>query len=290
MFSIMRISKVPEAAEVYLGTGSKNTQDFSVVTWNVNSVAARLPALLNIFQDLSPDFVLLQEIKCKDEAFPVEEISKFGYKSFVHGEKSYNGVAILAKDTHTCTLHQKEFGFADSASRYIEINAQISGSDRNFSIASVYAPNGTSLESPRFTYKLDFLSHLRSYLEEMRALERPLIIGGDFNVARDYKDIPSAVASKERLCFSVEERMALRRIFDVGLYDCFRLVDGVSESYTWWDYRAGAFERNSGLRIDYILASGDLCQNLLTCLHYKKHREIDTRPSDHIPVVATYSF
>lgn len=248
-----------------------------IVTWNVNSVGARLQHLLSYLESTKPDIVLLQELKCLTENFPKMEVEDLGYNIAIHGQKSYNGVAILSRhpiNDVTTTLPGED---TDLESRYIE--AVI----KDIRVASVYVPNGQEAGSDKFGYKLRFLKRLRGHFENTLQYNEKFVIGGDYNVAPDPVDVYDPVALKGTVCFHPEERANFRAIEYLGLTDAFRAANPTRQKFSWWDYRAGAFQHNKGLRIDHILLSPEAADKLSECDIDTQPRALD-RPSDHAPV------
>jgi len=257
-----------------------------IATWNVNSIKARLPHLLAWLKAESPDIALLQETKCTDDNFPRLELEDLGYNLAFHGEKSYNGVAILSKHPLEDVTRGLPGGDEDSQARYIE--AVVSVGNVAFRIASVYVPNGQSPDSEKFPYKLRFLERLRTHAARLLEYEEMLVIGGDYNVAPNPIDIYDPVRLNGTTCFHPEERTRLHALLHLGLYDAFRLRHPEPGQYTFWDYRAGAFDMNAGYRIDYLLLSPQAADRLQDCKICKDIRALE-KPSDHAPVLATFA-
>lgn len=255
-----------------------------VITWNVNSVAMRLGQVLELIDLEKPDFIFLQEIKCGVEKFPSEEFEKLGYRSFVNGQKAYNGVAILMKNNaHDAQMSKNGFadGF-DHESRYAEVSIKIKNMD--LSLVSIYVPNGQAVTSEKFPYKLSFLKELRKHIAE-----KTVIIGGDFNVAPYDIDVKNLEARRNSLGFHPLEQKEIRAFYDLGFYDPLRLVNQDEGIYSWWDYRSGGWHRNDGMRIDYFLISSNLTKYVKNVRYLKEFREKE-KPSDHIPVVCELNF
>ncbi len=252
-----------------------------IVTWNVNSIKARIEHLLEWLIAEKPDVALLQELKCKSDHFPYELIEDLGYNIAVHGQKTYNGVAILSKKP----LSDVNTNFPDNPlpeeARYIE--AFVNCSNYGFKVASVYVPNGQDLSSKKYEQKLAFLHALAQYLGQPLKIERSLIVGGDFNVAFTEMDVYNCHELEESICFSLSERQALRKLLSVGLVDPFRLINPQEEGFTWWDYRGNAFIRGHGMRIDYIFCSPEMAEKSQKC-YISKHLRAKNRPSDHVPL------
>ena len=248
-----------------------------LATWNVNSLRVRLPHLLEWLAQTKPDVVCLQETKLEDANFPVADIEGAGYRCLYVGQKTYNGVAILSRTPATDpTLGIP--GFADEQKRVVA--ATVDG----VRVVCVYVPNGESVDSPKYDYKLAWLDALRIWLESEIARYPLLAVLGDFNVAPEERDVHDARLWEGKVLFSEPERAALRRLFDLGLIDSFRLFEQPEKSFSWWDYRMNQFKRNMGLRIDHILLSAPLTQNAKASVIDKPVRAQE-RPSDHAPVI-----
>ena len=248
-----------------------------LATWNVNSLRVRLPHLLEWLAQTKPDVVCLQETKLEDANFPVADIEGAGYRCLYVGQKTYNGVAILSRTPATDpTLGIP--GFADEQKRVVA--ATVDG----VRVVCVYVPNGESVDSPKYDYKLAWLDALRIWLESEIARYPLLAVLGDFNVAPEERDVHDARLWEGKVLFSEPERAALRRLFDLGLIDSFRLFEQPEKSFSWWDYRMNQFKRNMGLRIDHILLSAPLAQNAKASVIDKQVRAQE-RPSDHAPVI-----
>ena len=251
-----------------------------IATWNVNSLRVRLPQLLPWLAATSPDVVALQETKLTDDAFPVRELEDVGYHSVWSGQKSYNGVAIVSRHELIDVVRDMS-GYDDPQRRVL---AATTGGVR---IIGLYVPNGQSVDSDKYHYKLGWLRALRSWLRAELTHHEQLIALGDFNIAPDDRDVHDPAAWTGAVLVSPEERTALRDTLALGLVDVFRKFEQRPQSFTWWDYRAGGFRRNHGMRIDLLLASLPLAERCTAC-------EIDLAPrgleraSDHTPVVGTF--
>lgn len=253
-----------------------------IATWNVNSIKARLPAVTAWLQKANPDVVLLQEIKSTAQTFPYGALSHLGYNIEVVGQKTYNGVAILSKrpiEDVVCQLPGDEH---DAQARYIEA---VIGDVR---VASVYVPNGQEVGSEKFTYKLAFLQRLHTHLQHLLTYEEAFVIGGDYNVALNDADVYDPQARRGKLLFSLPERAGLRQILNLGLTDATRALHPADqpsgqELYSWWDYRAGSWQNNTGMRIDYLLLSPQAADRLEAS---DVDKAVRGRPkaSDHAPV------
>lgn len=252
-----------------------------VASWNVNSLRVRLPQVLDWVASSGPDVLALQETKTVDAAFPVDEIAEAGYHAVYSGQKTYNGVALLSREPAVDVLTGIR-GFDDPQRRVI---AATYGEVR---VYDVYVPNGQSVGSDKFEYKLDWLSALRRQLDEELASHERLIVAGDFNIAPEDRDVHDPVAWEGNVLVSPAEREALERIGALGLEDTFRLFEQAAASFSWWDYRAAAFRRNRGLRIDLLLASPALAGKCVASSIDKTPRAWE-RPSDHTPIFADFA-
>jgi len=254
----------------------------SIATFNVNSVKARLPNLLTWLNASRTDIVLLQELKCVDEAFPAMEIEERGYNIATHGQKTYNGVAILSKfplDDITRGLAGDE---TDEQARYIE--AVVSVPSGALRVASAYVPNGQDVASDKFPYKLKFFERLRAHWAERLTYHEVAVLGGDFNCAPAPMDVYDPAALDGHVCYHPLERERLRALMHLGFYDAFRVANPTKQQFSWWDYRANGYERGHGLRIDHLLLSAMAVDKLTGCIIDETPRQQD-KPSDHAPVV-----
>ncbi|MDX8399659.1 MAG: exodeoxyribonuclease III [Gallionellaceae bacterium] len=247
-----------------------------LATWNVNSLKVRLPHLLQWFETSPVDVICLQETKQQDVDFPQAELEAAGCHSVFSGQKTYNGVAIISR----APISDVQFGipdFEDPQKRVIA--ATING----IRVVCVYIPNGQSLDSDKYQYKLKWLAALNSWLKEELVRFPTLALLGDFNIAPEDRDLHDPVAWAGNILVSDAERAAYQGLLQLGLRDTFRLFEQVDKSYSWWDYRMMAFRRNMGLRIDLILISDTL--QCSSCVIDKAPRKWE-RPSDHTPVIA----
>lgn len=249
-----------------------------IATWNVNSLKVRLPHLLDWLAKQSPDVVCLQETKTEDANFPEAPIGSAGYRCAFAGQKTYNGVAILSRIPLE-DVQRGIPGFEDAQQRVV--SATVSGTR----VVCAYVPNGQSVGSEKYEYKLKWLAAFRAWLREELEHHGRLVALGDYNVAPEDRDVHDPKAWEGQVLCSEPERQAFRRLLDLGLKDGFRLFDQPEKSFTWWDYRMGAFRRNLGLRIDHILLSPALAAACSGCVIDLEPRRLE-RPSDHAPVVA----
>jgi exodeoxyribonuclease III len=250
-----------------------------LATWNVNSLAVRLPQLLDWLAAQQPDALVLQETKLTDDKFPQAEIEAAGYAVQWFGQKTYNGVALLSKTAATDIVRNIP-GFADEQARVI------AGTVGGLRIVGGYFPNGQAPGSDKFAYKMKWLTALRDWLREELAAHPQLVLLGDFNIAPEDRDVHDPVAWAGQIHCTDEERAHFRGLLDLGLSDAFRLFEQPPKLWSWWDYRNLAFRKNQGLRIDIILVSEALKAQVKECVIDKAMRK-NERPSDHAPVMAT---
>jgi exodeoxyribonuclease-3 len=255
-----------------------NPSMLKIATWNTNSVRTRLPNLLSWLTETEPDIVLLQETKAMNDQFPQEEIENLHYNIALHGQKTYNGVAILSKfplEDVTCGIP----GFEDEQARYIE--AVVHGTR----VASIYVPNGMAVGSEKYIYKLNFLDQLYRHVKTLLTYDEKLVLGGDFNIAPQDQDVYDPQEWHEQILCSTPEREKLRALLYLGLTDALRARHPEENAlYTWWDYRAGSWQNNFGLRIDHFLLSPQAADHLKEAYVEKEIRGMD-KTSDHAPVV-----
>ncbi|MBV2234598.1 MAG: exodeoxyribonuclease III [Sterolibacterium sp.] len=253
-----------------------------IATWNVNSLKVRLPQVLDWLAQQQADVLCLQETKMEDRVFPQAEIEAAGYRVVFAGQKTYNGVAILARRALGDIAHVEHgiAGFVDEQQRVI--SASIAG----VRVVCVYVPNGQSVDSDKYQYKLRWLAALHDWLAGQMQQYPQLVLLGDYNIAPEDRDVHDPVAWRDKVLCSVPERAAFQRLLDLGLVDAYRLFEQPEKSFSWWDYRMMGFRRNLGLRIDLILLSRQLAAGCTACVIDKAPRRLE-RPSDHAPVMAT---
>jgi len=251
-----------------------------IATWNVNSLRVRLPHLKAWLAANPVNVIVLQETKLPDPDFPREEIEALGLHVAFSGQRTYNGVAILSREPLADTVAGIP-GFEDEQKRVLA--ATVGG----VRIIDVYVPNGQTVASDKYQYKLRWLDALRGYLTIEITRHPRLVVLGDFNIAPEDRDVHDPKAWEGSVHVSPAERAALQTLLATGLRDCFRLFEQPEKLYSWWDYRMMAFRRNAGLRIDLILATAGLAEKCAACHIDKAPRKLE-RPSDHAPVVATF--
>ena len=255
----------------------------SIATWNVNSLRVRLPQLTDWLGNSPVDILALQETKSPDGDFPLAAIQALGYEAVFSGQKTYNGVAILARrgvPLGTAVVTEIP-GFADEQRRVLAADV---GPLR---VVNLYVPNGQAVGSDKFLYKLRWLTALQAWLATESQNHQNLVVLGDFNIAPEDRDVHDPAAWQGQNLVSEPERTALHNVLATGLIDLFRRFEQGERSFSWWDYRMGAFRRNHGLRIDLILGSVALAQRCTACRIDREPRMLE-RPSDHAPVVATF--
>ena len=252
-----------------------------IATWNVNSINARLETVLAWFKEANPDVACLQEIKCVDEKFPTEAFESLGYNVAVHGQKSYNGVALVSKTPLEDVRKGLPGDEGDDHARYIE--AVVSG-PAPIRVASMYLPNGNPIGTDKFGYKLNWMDRLAAHAAELMAFEEPLALCGDYNVIPEAADCDNPRSWLADALFQPETRAAFRRLKWMGLTDAYMECDGTPGGYTFWDYQAGAWQRNHGIRIDHCLLSPQAADKLASVAIHRNARAMD-KPSDHVPVV-----
>jgi exodeoxyribonuclease III len=249
-------------------------------SWNINSIRARLDRLLAWLEATRPDVLCLQELKCTDEQFPAMELQAAGYTCAWYGQKTYNGVAILARGP----LADVQRGLPDGADDQARVIAATVDGVR---VHSIYAPNGQAVGSAAYEYKLAWYGRLRRYLDEQYQADDALVLCGDFNVAPEPRDVWDPVLWEGNTLFSEPEREALRHLCQFGLVDTFRLHHPEPGRYSWWDYQQLAFPYNHGLRIDHVLATPPLAARCVDAGIDREARK-GKRPSDHAPVWAEF--
>ena len=256
---------------------------WKLATWNVNSIRTRLPLILEWLEEHNPDVVCLQETKVEDQLFPVLELLQSGYECAFYGQKSYNGVAILSKHP----IEDVKTGFRNG---YDQDNARlIAGTVSGVRVVNVYVPQGQNTESEKFIYKLTFFEELIQEIKTENFADGLLAIMGDFNIAPKAEDVTNPEAMLNKVSFHPEEHALLAKLTDLGLSDLFRKFDTRPGQFSWWDFRTMGFERDEGMRIDYILGNSVLTSSCQACIIDKGAREQD-RPSDHAPVIGEFNF
>ena len=256
-----------------------------IATWNVNSIRTRLDQVQAWLQDAQPDLLCLQETKVDDPLFPHEVFEAQGYQVHFHGQKAYNGVAIVSRQP----LEDVRRGFTDELpedAEALQLGEQkrvISALVNNIRIVNVYVPNGSALRSEKYPYKLEWLSCLNRYLSAQAKRDEPLCLVGDFNIALEARDIHHPERLTGGIMASELEREALLKVLGDRLHDVFRVFEPDANHWSWWDYRSGAWDRDQGWRIDHIYLCDELLSQARSCVIHK-HLRGHEKPSDHAPV------
>lgn len=252
-----------------------------ISTWNLNSIQPRKTQLINWLSKNKRDIVLLQETKCMDTAFPRNEIEELGYNLALCGQKTFNGVAVCSLfriDEYTTAFPGNPI---PEQARYIETVISIpKGAVR---IISVYVPNGGGFDDDKYKIKLEFMDALLEHLKALIALNEPVIIGGDFNVAPEELDVYDSKIAADTVLFNDEVRSKFRAFINLGYYDAYRILHPNNRQFSWWDYREGAWYHNKGMRIDHILLSPEICDRL-KLVNIESEFRGNVQPSDHVPV------
>lgn len=249
-----------------------------IASWNVNSVNMRLPNLVAWLNENQPDVVLLQELKTVTEKFPLEGIEAAGYQCAVHGQKSWNGVAILSKHPIENVIRGLPGDDTDEQSRYIE--ATVNG----LRIASIYLPNGNPVGTEKYLYKLAWFDRLIAHAKKLLATEQPVVLGGDYNIIPEARDCYDPRGWADDALFRLESRQKFRALLNLGFTDAFRAVNDEDHQYTFWDYQAGCWPMNKGLRIDHFLLSPQAADLLTDCTIDSRPRGLE-KASDHTPII-----
>ena len=252
-----------------------------IATWNVNSVRQRLDHLIAWLRERQPDIVCLQEIKCLTEAFPRLELESLGYNLTVHGQKGFNGVALLSRNPIDEVKHGLAGDDGDVQARFIE--AVISTARGALRIVSLYLPNGNPVDSDKYTYKIKWMNRLIRFSRERLKLEEQLILAGDFNAIPAAVDARDPAAWANDALFLPQTRAKFQELVSTGLTDAIRAVSDSTDLYTFWDYQAGAWQKNNGIRIDHLLLSPQAADRL-TQAGIDRHVRSWEKPSDHVPV------
>lgn len=252
-----------------------------VATWNVNSVNARLPTVLAWLEAAQPDVACFQEIKCVDEKFPREAFESLGYNVETHGQKSYNGVAMLSKYPLSDVRRGLPGDDGDEQARYIEALVE---APRPVRVGGLYLPNGNPIGTEKFAYKLAWFRRLEAHARSLLAQEEPFVLCGDYNVIPEPEDARNPEAWRDDALFQPESRAAFRALKYLGLSDAHEIGGEPAGTYTFWDYQAGAWQRDHGIRIDHALLSPQAADRFRGIETHRDARDMD-KPSDHVPVV-----
>jgi exodeoxyribonuclease III len=253
-----------------------------IATWNVNSIKQRIDNAVSWLTERQPDIVCLQETKCVDEAFPREAFEALGYNVAVHGQKTFNGVAILSKHPFDEVTPGLPGDRSDDHARFME--AVISTKHGSLRVATIYLPNGNPPDTDKYSYKIKWMNRLIDYAKERLALEEPLVLAGDYNVIPAAADARNPSAWVTDALFLPATRERYRALCHLGLTDAVRASSEESGLYTFWDYQAGAWQKNNGIRIDHVLLSPQAADRLIGAT-IDRHVRAWEKPSDHVPVV-----
>ncbi len=256
--------------------------ELSITTWNVNSIRARLDHVVTYLAEHEPDIVCLQETKVDDSLFPRVPFLELGYEVTIHGGRALCGVATMTKSKPTEVVRGFREGAPDKHPRIL--NVVVDG----VRVYNLYTPNGTSLGSEAFAYKLTWLERLRAEIESNHEPGDDIVVLGDFNIALEDRDVWDPEAFRGRMLFTDDEKSRLQALLDFGFTDCFRKHEAGGDHFTWFDYRTNGFERNQGLRIDHIYATPALAERCVSVQHDGVPRGWDT-PSDHVPVTGRFA-
>ena len=249
-----------------------------IATWNINSIKVRLPHVLDWLAAQAPDVLLLQELKCTDENFPADAFAQAGYKTAVHGQKTYNGVAIVSKHPIKDIITGLPGDKGDEQARYIEATVQ------GIRVASIYLPNGNPVDTDKYPYKLKWFDRLIQQARGLLAQEVPVVLGGDYNVIPEPRDCHNPAAWEGDALFLLDSRRKLRTLANLGYTEAFRAFNDEDGQYTFWDYQAGAWQRNNGIRIDHFFLSPHAADRARACIIDKEPRGRE-KASDHTPVI-----
>lgn len=254
-----------------------------IVTWNINGIKARIENLKTWLQESEPDIACLQEIKSVDENFPREEIEALGYHVQTHGQKGFNGVALISKTSPEEVNRGLPGDDTDEQARFIE---GVYSTDKGvIRVVSLYLPNGNPVETEKYPYKLKWMARLEAFAKDRLTLEEPLVLAGDYNIIAEPHDCKNPSDWEGDAAFRPESHAAFRKLANLGFTDALRNVCDEDKTYTFWDYQAGAWQKNNGIRIDHLMLSPEAADMLLS-VDVEKHVRAWEKPSDHVPVAA----
>jgi exodeoxyribonuclease III len=259
----------------------------TVATWNVNSVRQRIDHLLAWLRLTTTDIVCLQEIKTLDDGFPRDEIEPLGYNVETFGQKTFNGVAILSRLPFDEVVRGLPGNAADDQSRYIEGVFSVAG--RALRVASIYLPNGNPTPGDKYNYKLDWMDRLKAHARYLLQFEEPLVLAGDYNIIPDQRDAKDPLSWVQDALYLPQSRAKFQSLLNEGLTEAFRSTTDAAGHYSFWDYQAGAWQKNNGIRIDHLLLSPEAAKQLISVDIDKDERAKD-KPSDHVPVRIALNF
>lgn len=258
-----------------------------IATWNINSARLRIAHLTAFLDEVKPDVLCLQEIKCTDDAFPATEIEDRGYNVAVHGQKTFNGVAILSRLPLEDVRRGLPGDDTDEQARYIEGVVSVAGGVVR--VASIYLPNGNPPDTPKYPYKLQWMDRLTNHAKSLLTLEEPFVLAGDYNVIPEARDAAKPEQWTNDALFLPQTRAKFHGLLNLGLTEAVRACDDSDGLFTFWDYQAGAWQRNNGIRIDHLLLSPQAADRLRTAQIHKSLRALE-KPSDHVPVSIDLDF
>jgi len=251
-----------------------------IISWNVNSVRARIENILNYIKDSKPDVLLLQEIKTQEETFPKNDFNDYGYKSYVYGQKSYNGVAILSK----LKINKIKTDFIqDDFKQSRIITGEINLGKKNIELINIYVPNGNPVDTEKYEYKKNWLKKFIANIKKKIANNANILIAGDFNIIPEEIDVHDFKRYENDALGRLEIRKKYRELINLGFKDVYRFKNKTKQEYTFWDYFAGSWQKNYGMRIDHFLLSNNLIDNI-TSININKKPRSKTKPSDHTPI------
>ena len=256
-----------------------------ITSWNVNSVRARIENIKEYLQKFSPDVVMMQEIKTQDETFPYDDFSSLDYESHVFGQKSYNGVAIISK--HKLENVRLDL-IKDKLKQSRIISAEIKHKKKNIQLINIYTPNGNPVDTDKYSYKKEWLDNLIKQLKTLSKKNENIILAGDFNILPSAEDAYNIKGFEDDALYRLEIRKKFREMINLGFHDAYRHIHGEKEGYTYWDYMRGAWQKNNGLRIDHMLISSSIVDQVKSFEIIKKTRS-QIKPSDHVPVECVIS-
>jgi len=251
-----------------------------IASWNVNSVRARINNISNYIKDENPDVIMLQEIKTQDENFPYQDLKNLGYNSYVFGQKSYNGVAFISK-LNLKNINKKFI--KDDLNQSRIITAEIKIGNKMVELINIYVPNGNPIDTEKYEYKKNWLKKFISRVKKNLSVNSNLLIAGDFNIIPEEIDVYDFKRYANDALGKLEIRKKFRELLNLGFKDVYRYINKKKQEYTFWDYFAGSWQKNYGMRIDHFLISSNLIENIKSININKKHRS-KTKPSDHTPI------
>ena len=251
-----------------------------ISSWNVNSVRARIENIKEYIKKFSPEIIMMQEIKTEDVNFPYDEFKTLKYESHVFGQKSYNGVAIISKNK---LQNIRTDLIKDKLKQSRIISGEITYKKKNIQIINIYTPNGNPVDTEKYTYKINWLDSLIKQLKSLLKKNENIILGGDFNIIPAAEDVYNPKGFEDDALFRLEIRKKFRELINLGFHDIYRYFNSHKMEYTFWDYMAGAWQKNQGMRIDHFLISNNLLSNIKNVNIDKKPRS-KIKPSDHTPI------